>query len=220
MLDEDPCQTQEELASALGITRQAISKRFHALWMIQKQGTWASYDLKPSNVERRFYACEQLLQRQKGRVFFIASWQVMKNGFITATQREESHGDCPVMLIRRRLGRIFTLRRLCCVFGGTKSVLLIMSYWNRTKPSLGNGIERNWCVRAEHCAKKSFYSMRTLGLTLPNPLKPTWKRSNGKSNPTGRIPQILRRPIITGSGWWHMVWLISSSAHMKTTLLP
>ena len=51
--------------------------------------------------------------------------------------------------------------------------------WNRTKPSLGNDIERNWCVCAEHCAKnghntsigtkKWFYSITTLGLTLPNP---------------------------------------------------
>ena len=36
LLDEDPCQTQEELASALGVARQAISKRLHALGMIQK----------------------------------------------------------------------------------------------------------------------------------------------------------------------------------------
>ena len=27
LLDEDPCQMQEELASELGVTRQAISKR-------------------------------------------------------------------------------------------------------------------------------------------------------------------------------------------------
>ena len=65
--------------------------------------------------------------------------------------------------------------------------------------------------------EKWYHSMTTLGLTLPNPLKPTWKRSNGKFHPTRRIPQILRRPITTCSGWWHMVWLISSSAHMKTS---
>ena len=33
-------------------------------------------------------------------------------------------------------------------------MLFIMICWNRTKPSLGNGIERNWCVWAGHCAKK------------------------------------------------------------------
>ena len=59
--------------------------------------------------------------------------------------------------------------------------------------------------------------MTTLGLTFPNPVKTTWKRSNGKSYPTRRIPQILRRPIITCSGRWDMVWLISSCAHMKAS---
>ena len=151
----------------------------------------------------------------------------MEKGVITATQRDESHGDCPVMLLRRRLGRIFTLRRLCSLFGATRSMLIIMSCWNRTKPSLRNGFVRNWCVWAELCAKnghktsrgtkKWFYSMTTFGLTLSNPLKPTWKYSNGKSYPTRRIPQILRRAIITCSGRWHMVWLISSSTHMKTS---
>ena len=65
LLDGDPCQTQEQLASALGVTRQVFFKRFHALGMIQKQGTWVPYDLKPRYVERRFFAREQLLQRQK-----------------------------------------------------------------------------------------------------------------------------------------------------------
>ncbi|GJQ80062.1 hypothetical protein Trydic_g14811 [Trypoxylus dichotomus] len=31
LLDEDPCQTQQELLSAPGVTRQAISKRLHLL---------------------------------------------------------------------------------------------------------------------------------------------------------------------------------------------
>ena len=30
LLDDDPCQTLKELHSALGVTRQAISKRLHA----------------------------------------------------------------------------------------------------------------------------------------------------------------------------------------------
>ena len=51
-----------------------------------------------------------------------------------------------------------------------------------------------------------------LGLTLPNLLKPTWKHSNGKSYPTGRIPQVLRRPIITYSGRW------LTSAHIEKWL--
>ena len=69
LLDEDPCRTQEELASALGVTRQAISKRLHALGLIQIHGTWVPYDLKPRDVERRFFACEQLLQWQKRKNF-------------------------------------------------------------------------------------------------------------------------------------------------------
>ncbi|GJQ77733.1 hypothetical protein Trydic_g12847 [Trypoxylus dichotomus] len=45
----------EELSSTLGVTRQVISNRSHALGMIQEQGTWIPYDLKPRIVERRFF---------------------------------------------------------------------------------------------------------------------------------------------------------------------
>ena len=106
-------------------------------------------------------------------------------------------------------------------------MLFIMSCWNRTKLLLGNGIKHNWCVWAENCAKnghntsrdtkKWLYRMTTLGFMLPKPLKPTWKRSNRKSYSTRRIAQIFCRPIITCFGRCHMVWLISSSVHMKTS---
>ena len=69
LLDEDSCKTQEELASALGVTRQAIPKRLHALGMIQKQVTSVPYHLKPKDVNRRFFACGQLLERQKRKGF-------------------------------------------------------------------------------------------------------------------------------------------------------
>ncbi|GJQ87141.1 hypothetical protein Trydic_g23986 [Trypoxylus dichotomus] len=69
MLDENSCQTQQELSSALGATHQATYKRLHMLGMIQKQGTWVPYDLKPRGVVRRFFACEQSLQRRRRKDF-------------------------------------------------------------------------------------------------------------------------------------------------------
>ena len=37
--------------------------------MIQKRGNWVSYELKPRDVERRFFTCEQLIQRQQRKSF-------------------------------------------------------------------------------------------------------------------------------------------------------
>jgi len=65
LLNEDSCQTQKELALTLGVTQQTISYRLKSLGMIQKQGNWIPYELKPRNVERRFFTCEMLLARHK-----------------------------------------------------------------------------------------------------------------------------------------------------------
>jgi len=37
--------------------------------MIQKQGNWIPYELKPRKVERRFFTCEMLLARHKRKGF-------------------------------------------------------------------------------------------------------------------------------------------------------
>jgi len=56
LLDEDPCQTQEELAESLGIAQSNIFIK--ALGMIQKQGNWVPYEFKLRELERRFFTCE------------------------------------------------------------------------------------------------------------------------------------------------------------------
>ena len=69
LLDEDPYQTQDELAESLGVDCSTISRRLHAPEMIQKQGNWVPNEPKPRDVERRFFTCEQLLQRRNREGF-------------------------------------------------------------------------------------------------------------------------------------------------------
>ena len=75
LLEQDSCQNQEELAR-LGMTQQAISKRLKAMRMIQKQGNWVPYELKPRDVERRLLAVcllvNSCLKGKDGRDFCIA----------------------------------------------------------------------------------------------------------------------------------------------------
>lgn len=47
LLEEDSCHTQEELAIALCVDRSTIAKPR----MIQKQGFWVPYELKPRDVD-------------------------------------------------------------------------------------------------------------------------------------------------------------------------
>jgi len=69
LLDQDSCQTQQELAKSLGVTLEAIAKCLKSMGMIKKQGNYVPYKLKPRDVERRLFACEQLLARQKRKGF-------------------------------------------------------------------------------------------------------------------------------------------------------
>ena len=69
LLDEDYCQTQDELAESFGVTQAAVSKRLKAAGYIQKQGNWVTHELKPRDVERRFCMSEMLLERHIKKSF-------------------------------------------------------------------------------------------------------------------------------------------------------
>ena len=47
----------------------AVGKRLKSLGMIQKEGHWVPRKLKTRHIERRFFTCELLLQRQKRKGF-------------------------------------------------------------------------------------------------------------------------------------------------------
>ncbi|KAG5311876.1 MOS1T transposase, partial [Pseudoatta argentina] len=67
LLDEDPSQTLPELGKILQVDESTLK----GLGMIQNQGHWVPYELKPRDVERRFGTCELLLQRQKRKGFLL-----------------------------------------------------------------------------------------------------------------------------------------------------
>jgi len=52
LLDEDPCQMQEELSKSLGVAQSTISMRLKALGVIQKQGSWVAYESKLRDLEK------------------------------------------------------------------------------------------------------------------------------------------------------------------------
>ena len=64
---EDSGQTQEEFPELLGVTQKAISKRLKVMGMIQKQGNWVPYELKPRDFGRRFFG---IWQDQLGVVYY------------------------------------------------------------------------------------------------------------------------------------------------------
>jgi len=85
LLAEDSTQTQQELAESLGVAQQTVSHRLNCMGMVQKQGHWVPHRLRPKDIERRLFTCEQLLQRKRGKAFCIGSSLVMKNGYFMIT---------------------------------------------------------------------------------------------------------------------------------------
>ena len=55
LLDEDPTQTQGELADTLGVTQEAVSVQLKSMRMIQKQGNWSPCELKLRNADFAAY---------------------------------------------------------------------------------------------------------------------------------------------------------------------
>lgn len=83
VLFEYLCQTQEELAETLWTTQPEIFNRLKATNIIQKQANRNMMD--PRWIERRFLACEELLQNQSRCIY------TLKKELITTIPNAESH---------------------------------------------------------------------------------------------------------------------------------
>ncbi|KAG5317193.1 MOS1T transposase, partial [Pseudoatta argentina] len=115
LLDEDPSQTLSELGKILQVDESTVSKRLKGLGMIQKQGHWVPYELKPRDVERRFGTCELLLQRQKRKGFL--------HRIVTGDEKWIHYDNpSPAMHPHRPQNQISMARSFFSVFGGISRV--------------------------------------------------------------------------------------------------
>ena len=73
ILDEDRSKMLAQLEKTLQVDESTALKRQKVLEMIQKQGHWVPYELKPRDIEWRFVTCELLLRQQKRKVFYTIS---------------------------------------------------------------------------------------------------------------------------------------------------
>lgn len=69
LLDENPAQTLNELAEALGVGHSAVSDRLKAMGKIQKEGKWLPHELTEIGIQNRYNTCVSLLSRQKKKHF-------------------------------------------------------------------------------------------------------------------------------------------------------
>jgi len=125
LLKEDQSQTQEELAKSLGVTQQAVSVQLRTMGIIQKQGNWVPYELKPRDVERRFFTCEQLIQRQQKKGFLHRIMTEDEKWIFYNKQEEKILRSINRCHQHQHHGRTFMVRRSCSVSGETKRILLL-----------------------------------------------------------------------------------------------
>lgn len=69
LLDDDPTQTQRQLAEALHVSQETISRRLRAMGKINKLGKWVPHNLNERQMENRKVTCEMLLQHHERKLF-------------------------------------------------------------------------------------------------------------------------------------------------------
>ena len=124
-------------------------------------------ELKPRDAERRFFICEQLIQKQQRKGFLRIMTGDQKWIFYDNPKKKKYYTKPGQLLSSTststpRPSWTFMIRRSCSVSGGTKRVLFTMSCWNLAIPLWAIGIGYNWFVWAVHCEKNGWNTSKDM----------------------------------------------------------
>ena len=142
-------------------------------------------------MERRKNTCEILLERYRKKSFLHRivtgdeKWIFFEN-----PKRKKSWVDPGAFHSHRPQDRIALAGRRCSVFGGTRRMWSIMSYWSLAKRLIPNVINNNWSIWTVRCLKHDQNIKRGKGFSMTmfhhirqNQFGTRWKYSAGKFYP-------------------------------------
>lgn len=69
LLDQDNCQTQDELAEQLQVAQATVSRRLKRMGLTQRLSRWVPHELNDRQQERRLATCSALLARHERKSF-------------------------------------------------------------------------------------------------------------------------------------------------------
>jgi len=130
-VDEDPCQTQNQLAETLNVTQAAISKRLKAMEKVYKEGSWVPYETerkrrRKANNHLRNAACQA---KKKGGFASNCDWNEKWIYFDNSKRRKTiCNPDQPSTSTPKR--NIHEKKVMFCIWWDQKDVI----YYEILKP--------------------------------------------------------------------------------------
>ena len=153
LLDQNSCQTQNELAQQLGVTQQDISIRLRQMGKILKEGKWVPHALSEKNKNDRLEKCLNLYNKQHRKSFL---WKIVTGDekwiFYDNPKKRKHYVDPRQPTTSTPKRNIHSSKVMLCIWWDMKGVLYYELHPNETVNSdrysqqlirLNQEIERN-----------------------------------------------------------------------------
>ncbi|GFX30031.1 mariner Mos1 transposase [Trichonephila clavipes] len=127
LLDDDPTQTQQQLARALNMAQETISRRLQATGKINKLDKWVPHNLNERQMGNRKVSYEMLLQCHEKKIILYRIVTGDENWIYFENLKWKNHGFHLAKPGLQHQGQIASARRPYFVSGGTRAALCIMN---------------------------------------------------------------------------------------------